>query len=109
MPHPFRLIFQVVFIDFVAQPLWETWAELTYPDAQGILDTLEENRNWYNSHISETKMEPHKSLSSDSDKPDTEQLPFRKHERIQEKRVSWQEHRNLAIDLSNSKGMFIFC
>ncbi|CAB3987038.1 cAMP-specific 3, 5 -cyclic phosphodiesterase 4C-like isoform X3 [Paramuricea clavata] len=94
---------QVVFIDFVAQPLWETWAELTYPDAQGTLDTLEENRNWYNSHVSETKMEPHKSFSSDSDKPDIDQLPFRKHERIQEKRVSWQEHRNVAIDLSNSK------
>ncbi|XP_046847918.1 cAMP-specific 3',5'-cyclic phosphodiesterase 4C-like isoform X2 [Xenia sp. Carnegie-2017] len=94
---------QVVFIDFVAQPLWETWAELTYPDAQGILDTLEENRDWYNSQICDGKQEPHKSLSSDSDKPAVDEIPFRNHERIQEKRVSWQEHRNVAIDLSNSK------
>lgn len=28
-------------------PLWETWADLVHPDAQDILDTLEENRDWY--------------------------------------------------------------
>jgi cAMP-specific phosphodiesterase 4 len=32
-------------------PLWETWADLTHPDAQDILDTLEENRDWYSSMI----------------------------------------------------------
>lgn len=32
-------------------PLWETWADLVYPDAQEILDTLEDNRDWYHSAI----------------------------------------------------------
>jgi len=31
--------------------LWETWADLVNPDAQHILDTLEENRDWYHSMI----------------------------------------------------------
>ncbi len=35
---------QVGFINYIAHPLWETWAELVYPDAQNILETLEENR-----------------------------------------------------------------
>ncbi|EHB13273.1 cAMP-specific 3',5'-cyclic phosphodiesterase 4D [Heterocephalus glaber] len=29
----------------------ETWADLAYPDAQDILDTLEDNREWYQSTI----------------------------------------------------------
>ena len=32
-------------------PLWETWADLVHPDAQEILDTLEENRDWYQTQI----------------------------------------------------------
>ncbi len=32
-------------------PLFETWADLVYPDAQSILDQLEENRDWYQSNI----------------------------------------------------------
>ncbi|XP_077865102.1 3',5'-cyclic-AMP phosphodiesterase 4D-like [Saccoglossus kowalevskii] len=42
---------QVGFIDFIVHPLWETWADLVYPDAQEILDTLEDNRDWYQSMI----------------------------------------------------------
>ncbi|XP_042883288.1 cAMP-specific 3',5'-cyclic phosphodiesterase 4C-like isoform X1 [Penaeus japonicus] len=38
---------QVGFIDYIVHPLWETWADLVHPDAQDILDTLEENRDWY--------------------------------------------------------------
>ena len=37
------------FIDYIVHPLWETWADLVYPDAQHILDTLEDNRDWYQS------------------------------------------------------------
>ena len=45
----FKLIFdklnsQVGFISYIVHPLWETWAELVYPDAQDILTTLENNR-----------------------------------------------------------------
>ncbi|KAM6938658.1 3',5'-cyclic-AMP phosphodiesterase 4C-like isoform 1-T1 [Lycodopsis pacificus] len=42
---------QVGFIDYVVHPLWETWADLVHPDAQDILDTLEDNREWYQSMI----------------------------------------------------------
>ncbi|XP_041861366.1 cAMP-specific 3',5'-cyclic phosphodiesterase 4D-like isoform X3 [Melanotaenia boesemani] len=42
---------QVVFIDYIVHPLWETWADLVHPDAQEILDTLEDNREWYQSMI----------------------------------------------------------
>jgi cAMP-specific phosphodiesterase 4 len=42
---------QVGFIDYIVHPLWETWADLVHPDCQDILDTLEENRDWYNSQI----------------------------------------------------------
>lgn len=42
---------QVGFIDYIVHPLWETWADLVHPDAQEILDTLEQNRDWYQSMI----------------------------------------------------------
>ncbi|XP_047387591.1 cAMP-specific 3',5'-cyclic phosphodiesterase 4C isoform X1 [Sciurus carolinensis] len=42
---------QVGFIDYIAHPLWETWADLVHPDAQDLLDTLEDNREWYQSRI----------------------------------------------------------
>jgi len=43
--------FQVGFIDYIVHPLWETWADLVYPDSQDILETLEANRDWYHSMI----------------------------------------------------------
>uniref|UniRef100_A0A0K8TH17 Phosphodiesterase n=2 Tax=Lygus hesperus TaxID=30085 RepID=A0A0K8TH17_LYGHE len=42
---------QVGFIDYIVHPLWETWADLVHPDAQDILDTLEQNRDWYQGMI----------------------------------------------------------
>uniref|UniRef100_A0A8C9V9I2 Phosphodiesterase n=1 Tax=Scleropages formosus TaxID=113540 RepID=A0A8C9V9I2_SCLFO len=42
---------QVGFIDYIVHPLWETWADLVHPDAQEILDMLEDNREWYQSMI----------------------------------------------------------
>ena len=47
----FRIFFQVGFIDYIVHPLWETWADLVHPGAQDILDTLEDNRDWYQSQI----------------------------------------------------------
>ncbi|CAM9661517.1 unnamed protein product [Lampetra fluviatilis] len=54
---------QVGFIDYIVHPLWETWGDLVHPDAQDILDTLEDNRDWYQSMISDTPSPPptHKS------------------------------------------------
>uniref|UniRef100_A0A8C2JQ84 Phosphodiesterase n=1 Tax=Cyprinus carpio TaxID=7962 RepID=A0A8C2JQ84_CYPCA len=49
---------QVGFIDYIVHPLWETWADLVHPDAQDILDTLEENRNWYQSMIRQSPSPP---------------------------------------------------
>ena len=42
---------QVGFIDYIVHPLWETWVDLVNPDCQDILDTLEDNRDWYQSRI----------------------------------------------------------
>jgi len=41
---------QIGFIEFIVQPLWETWSELVYPDCQDILDALECNRAWFERH-----------------------------------------------------------
>uniref|UniRef100_A0A8C6QGY1 Phosphodiesterase n=1 Tax=Nannospalax galili TaxID=1026970 RepID=A0A8C6QGY1_NANGA len=57
---------QVGFIDYIAHPLWETWADLVHPDAQGLLDTLEDNREWYQSRISCSP----DSISSERGAPD---------------------------------------
>lgn len=48
---PFCGFPKVGFIDYIAHPLWETWADLVHPDAQELLDTLEDNREWYQSRI----------------------------------------------------------
>uniref|UniRef100_A0A8C3RUT6 Phosphodiesterase n=1 Tax=Chelydra serpentina TaxID=8475 RepID=A0A8C3RUT6_CHESE len=55
---------QVGFIDYIAHPLWETWADLVHPDAQEILDTLEDNREWYQSMI------PHSPLLPEEQDPE---------------------------------------
>ncbi|XP_030051152.1 3',5'-cyclic-AMP phosphodiesterase 4A [Microcaecilia unicolor] len=49
---------QVGFIDYIVHPLWETWADLVHPDAQEILDTLEDNRDWYQSMIPQSPSPP---------------------------------------------------
>ncbi|XP_040842218.1 cAMP-specific 3',5'-cyclic phosphodiesterase 4A isoform X2 [Ochotona curzoniae] len=49
---------QVGFIDYIVHPLWETWADLVHPDAQEILDTLEDNRSWYYSAIRQSPSPP---------------------------------------------------
>ncbi|XP_078412306.1 3',5'-cyclic-AMP phosphodiesterase 4C-like isoform X3 [Cetorhinus maximus] len=55
---------QVGFIDFIVHPLWETWADLVYPDAKEILDNLEDNRDWFHSMIPRSPPSP-SSLSWD--------------------------------------------
>ncbi|KAM3603700.1 uncharacterized protein V6R79_000920 [Siganus canaliculatus] len=56
---------QVGFIDYIVHPLWETWADLVHPDAQDILDTLEDNRNWYQSMIPQSPSPPFYTNDSD--------------------------------------------
>lgn len=55
--NPF-LCLQVGFIDYIVHPLWETWGDLVHPDAQEILDTLEDNRDWYQSTIPQSPSPP---------------------------------------------------
>ncbi|XP_042200679.1 cAMP-specific 3',5'-cyclic phosphodiesterase 4A isoform X2 [Callorhinchus milii] len=53
---------QVGFIDYIVHPLWETWADLVHPDAQDILDTLEDNRDWYQSMLPQSPSPPAEDL-----------------------------------------------
>ncbi|XP_017851646.1 cAMP-specific 3',5'-cyclic phosphodiesterase isoform X2 [Drosophila busckii] len=62
---------QVGFIDYIVHPLWETWADLVHPDAQDILDTLEENRDYYQSMIP-----PSPPPSAADDMPQDEKIRF---------------------------------
>jgi len=42
---------QVGFIDYIVHPLWETWAELVYPDCDDVMVIMENNREWYSNSI----------------------------------------------------------
>ncbi|XP_072924650.1 3',5'-cyclic-AMP phosphodiesterase 4C-like isoform X3 [Hemitrygon akajei] len=59
---------QVGFIDFIVHPLWETWADLVYPDAKEILDNLEDNRDWFQSMIPRSPPSP----ASEADRREVE-------------------------------------
>ena len=52
----------MTFIDFLIYPLWETWGELVYPDAQDILKNLSDTREYWKSLIPNS---PSPSDSSD--------------------------------------------
>lgn len=58
---------QVGFIDYIVQPLWETWAELVYPDCQFILEALEKNRNWYQDRIPDSPLESQLQTENNND------------------------------------------
>lgn len=58
-------LLQVGFIDYIVHPLWETWADLVNPDAQEILDSLETNRDWYQSQIPVSRSSSSSSASND--------------------------------------------
>lgn len=60
---------QVGFIDYIVHPLWETWADLVHPDAQEILDTLEDNRDWYYSAIRQSPSPPPEEEPEGPDHP----------------------------------------
>lgn len=66
---------QIGFIDYIVHPLWETWADLVYPDAQGILDRLEENREWYQSHLPSSESQHQHPDPSHSARSEEEATP----------------------------------
>ena len=42
---------QVTFIDLIVYPLFETWSDLVYPEAQHILDNLSSTRQYWSARI----------------------------------------------------------
>uniref|UniRef100_A0A3P8WR09 Phosphodiesterase n=1 Tax=Cynoglossus semilaevis TaxID=244447 RepID=A0A3P8WR09_CYNSE len=78
---------QVGFIDYIVHPLWETWADLVHPDAQEILDTLEDNREWYQSMI------PHSPL------PTTFQFEMTLEEEVDHKQPLTDQHSKMPSTL----------
>ena len=60
----------MTFIDFIVYPLWETWAELVYPDAQDILENINKTREFWNSQLPNSP--PPSSSSEDSEDTPTE-------------------------------------
>ena len=38
---------QVNFINFIVEPIWETMAQLIFPDAEKIIVNIEENKKYY--------------------------------------------------------------
>ena len=67
---------QVSFIDYVVHPLWETWAELVFPDGQEILDSLESNREWYASRSGRHQTSASEVVvEEDSDDEDNDDQP----------------------------------
>lgn len=62
---------QVGFIDYIVHPLWETWGDLVHPDAQDILDTLEENRDWYQNMIPISPSSSRQNVSFEESPPNS--------------------------------------
>lgn len=67
---------QVGFIDYIVHPLWETWADLVFPDAQEILDTLEDNRDWYQSMIPVSPSASFNTSKKNSEKEEETKFQF---------------------------------
>ncbi|KAL1005122.1 hypothetical protein UPYG_G00054840 [Umbra pygmaea] len=95
---------QVGFIDYIVHPLWETWADLVHPDAQDLLDTLEENRDWYQSTMPQSPSPPYdKNLLKDRFQFEMtleDMEPNRNHNNIQQ--VNGSSH---MVRLDNRKTM----
>jgi len=62
----YTVLSQTGFIDYIVQPLWETWSELVYPDCQDILDALERNRAWYEHHTYDPQQQQQQQVTDAS-------------------------------------------
>lgn len=62
-------------MDYIVHPLWETWADLVYPDCQSILDTLEENRQWYQLQIDDPPAAPSSSAAQPPEAETSDRRP----------------------------------
>ncbi|XP_073492973.1 3',5'-cyclic-AMP phosphodiesterase 4C isoform X1 [Phyllobates terribilis] len=91
---------QVGFIDYIVHPLWETWADLVHPDAQEILDTLEDNREWYQSMIPQSPSPPPEE--QDPDRGSTTGDKFQFELTLEEEGESDTEQEESPVDEENS-------
>ncbi|XP_069783991.1 3',5'-cyclic-AMP phosphodiesterase 4C-like isoform X3 [Narcine bancroftii] len=101
---------QVGFIDFIVHPLWETWADLVYPDAKEILDNLEDNRDWFHSMIPRSPPSPSPVLFKDTDEivlleTVSRSIPQRPEHNSLEDMYSCSSPQTPATDLSESSEM----
>ena len=78
---------QVGFIDYIVHPLWETWADLVQPDAQDILDALEENRDWYQSQIPVSPSNSSNELKEDREEEEEEEQEEQEDQEAEESEV----------------------
>ncbi|XP_053203195.1 cAMP-specific 3',5'-cyclic phosphodiesterase-like isoform X3 [Panonychus citri] len=87
--------YQVSFIDYIVHPLYETWADLVNPDAQDILDALEENRDWFQSQIPASPPSDEKS--------DKCQQSSQQHEKTPDKSDGCEDTRHLSVQADKIK------
>lgn len=59
------------FIEYVIFPLWETWGELVYPDAQDILDHLSKTKDYWSTRIVNSPL-PNEDTESNNKEPAAE-------------------------------------
>ncbi|XP_066430302.1 3',5'-cyclic-AMP phosphodiesterase 4C-like isoform X2 [Eleutherodactylus coqui] len=91
---------QVGFIDYIVHPLWETWADLVHPDAQDILDTLEDNREWYQSMIPQSPLPPPEQQDPDRGSAAGDKFQFEL--TLEEERESDTEQEESPVDEESS-------
>lgn len=91
----FSVVFQVGFIDYILHPMWETWADLVYPDAQDILDQIEENRDSFQSMIPISPSSSFCSSAKSEEKPSDTKFQFD----IEEDKEGESEHEHCRSDI----------
>uniref|UniRef100_I3JWA1 Phosphodiesterase n=1 Tax=Oreochromis niloticus TaxID=8128 RepID=I3JWA1_ORENI len=104
---------QVGFIDYIVHPLWETWADLVHPDAQDILDTLEDNREWYQSTIPQSPSpaldEPEDSTRPPGGDKFQFELTLEEDGESDTEKDSEEEEENSCTDSKTLCTVFLFC
>lgn len=73
--------------------MWETWADLVYPDAQEILDRVEENRDWFQSMIPISPSSSFCSSAQSEEKSSDSKFQFD----IEEEKDGDNEHRDSDV------------
>ncbi|KAL4236995.1 hypothetical protein ACF0H5_005379 [Mactra antiquata] len=91
---------QVGFIDYILHPMWETWADLVYPDAQEILDRVEENRDWFQSMIPISPSSSFCSSAQSEEKSSDSKFQFD----IEEEKDADDEQNDVVIKLGSPSG-----